>query len=144
MTIAQFFDEVEAGISDAEAFLAKIAQPLEAMFGAGALANGIAALFSDLQQECAKVKIVVDDVEQALVMTETVYAQIQNVVAEVIAQAKIDVSQAGGGGLNVIEAAVADLLEDGVPLVLTMVFPGASPVISFSEDLLRKLVTTLI
>jgi hypothetical protein len=142
VTIANFFDEVETGISDAEAFLAKIAQPLELLFGQGPLAANIASFFASLQQDVAKVKVVVNDVEQALVMTEPVYSQIVAWVGESVKLIKGDPVNATMTRGQIIETAIKDLLGVGIPLILSVV-PGG-PLVTLAEETLAKLVPMLI
>ena len=145
MTIAEFFDDVETGISDTGSFASRLAAPIESLFGMGPLAAGVTGIFTELQQACAEVKIIVKNVEQPLVMTETVYTQIVAAVSGVIAQARNDLAEANACGMaETIEAALADVADNGVPLALSVVAPGAGPALTLGEDLLRKLITAIV
>jgi hypothetical protein len=134
MSIGQFFDDVDKGISDAEAFAARILPPLEELFGAAnPFAAGLAALFTSLQQDCARVKILVAGVEQSLVLTDTVYQQVVSYVGETVKLMK------GSSVVPIVEY----LLQTGIPLLLTVVDPGSKPLVTLAEATLSKLVPIL-
>jgi hypothetical protein len=144
MTIAQFFDEVETGVSNAEAFLSRIAKPVEQLFGLTLLATGVSKLITELQQACKDVEIVIGGAKQSLVMTETVYSSIMASLAESVKLFKLDPANAGRSHAQLIEGLIKDVLEIGVPIALSVVVPGSAPIIKLAEDTLSKLIPMMV
>jgi hypothetical protein len=144
MTIVQFFDEVETGISNAEAFLSRIAKPIEQLFGLTPLTGGLSKLFTELQQACKDVEIVVGGAKQSLVMTETVYSSIMASLAESVKLFKLNPANAGRSRAQLIEGLIKDVLETGVPIALSVVVPGSTPIIKLTEATLSKLIPMMV
>jgi hypothetical protein len=144
MTIAQFFDEVETGISNAGVFLSRIAKPVEQLLGPTPLAAGVSKLFTEMQQACKEVEIVVGGTKQSLVMTETVYSNIMASLAESVKLFKLHPANAGRSRAQLIEGLIIDVLETGVPIALSVVMPGSTPIIKLAEDTLIKLIPMMV
>jgi hypothetical protein len=144
MTIATFFDAVETGISSAETFLGKILTPVEQLFGHTSLAEGVGKLFTELQQACKDVEIVVGGARQSLVMTETVYSSIMSSLGELVKLSKLHPANAGKSRAQLISVLVKDVFETGVPIALMVVAPGSAPVVKLAEETLGKLIPMML
>lgn len=139
MSISSVLDTVESGISEAEQFMAKIGAAAEGFFGAGSpQAAGLAQALAGLQKAASEVSIVVGGVPQALVLTETVYNQVVGGLDKLAGIA------AGETAQQKLASVIEMALTDGLPLVLSVVAPGASPVLTLAEDILMPLVAPLI
>ena len=144
MNITKCFDEVQFGVSDAEAFLSRIARPIEELFGSTSLAAGVSQLFTELQQACKKVEIIVAGSKQQLVMTDTVYSSIMASLAESAKLFKLNPANAGRSRAQIIEGLIKVGLELGVPIALSIVAPGSVPIIRLAEETLSKLVPMMV
>jgi hypothetical protein len=144
MTIAQFFDEVGTGISNAETFLRRISKPVEELFGPTPLAAGVSKLFTELQQACKDVEILVGGSKQSLVMTETVYSSVMASLGESVKLFKLNPANANRSRAQLIEAVIKDVLVTGVPIALSVVVPGSAPVVKLAEDTLGKLIPMMV
>jgi hypothetical protein len=144
MTIVQFFDEVETGVSNAEAFLSRIAKPVEQLFGPTMLTAGVSKLITELQQACKNVEIVIGGAKQSLVMTETVYSSIMASLEESVKLSKLNQANAGRSRAQLIEGLIKDVLETGVPIALGVVVPGSGPIIKLAADTLSKLIPMMV
>ena len=138
MSIQSFFDTVDQGISDAVAFEQKMVAAAEAFFGAGSpQAAAVASVSTALQQEVAKVKIVVGGVQQAMVMTPTVYDQI------IAGLDKFAGISAGETFAQKVASVVEMAATDGLQVFLT-VEPGLAPFVMLGENIVGPLVSSLI
>ena len=93
---------MQFGISDAEAFLSRIARPIEELFGPTPLAAGVTQLFTELQQACKEVEIIVAGSKKRLVMTDTVYSSIMASLAESAKLLKLNPANAGRSRAQII------------------------------------------